>query len=82
MKSKTFPTPPSIRYYFVDEAGDDALFDRKGHVITGQEGCSRFFILGFIDIPDTERINRSLSELRRKIFFPCSAPNLIFASSQ
>jgi len=67
MKSKTSLTPPSVRYYFVDEAGDDTLFDRKGHVIIGQEGCSRFFILGFVDIPDTDRVNRTLSELRASL---------------
>ena len=25
---------------FVDEAGDPALFNRKGHLIIGDEGCS------------------------------------------
>ena len=29
--------------YFVDEAGDTALFKRHGTVIIGQEGCSVFF---------------------------------------
>jgi hypothetical protein len=31
--------------YFVDEAGDGTLFDRKGRIIVGMAGCSRFFIL-------------------------------------
>jgi hypothetical protein len=43
---------PPIKYYFVDEAGDPTLFDRKGKVIVGTEGCSRFFRLGLLDIPD------------------------------
>ena len=42
---------PSTRHYFVDEAGDGTLFDGKGRVIIGSEGCSRFFIPGLVDIP-------------------------------
>ena len=41
----------STRHYFVDEAGDSTLFDSKGRVLIGSEGCSRFFILGLVDIP-------------------------------
>jgi hypothetical protein len=37
---------PSTRHYFVDEADDGTLFDGKGRVIIGSEGCSRFFSLG------------------------------------
>jgi hypothetical protein len=39
-------TPPpgteSLVYYFVDEAGDPVLFNRKERVIVGDEGCSRY----------------------------------------
>jgi hypothetical protein len=42
---------PSTRHYFVDEAGDGTLFNGKGQVLIGSEGCSRFFILGLVDIP-------------------------------
>ncbi|MEJ5198787.1 MAG: DUF3800 domain-containing protein [Anaerolineae bacterium] len=55
---------PSVRHYFVDEAGDGTLFDSKGRVIIGSEGCSRFFILGFIDIPDPVSLAREMTELR------------------
>jgi hypothetical protein len=41
----------STRHYFVDEAGDGTLFDGKGRVLIDSEGCSRFFILGLVDIP-------------------------------
>jgi hypothetical protein len=34
--------------YFVDEAGDGTLFNRKKRVVVGQEGCSKFFILGVL----------------------------------
>lgn len=48
----TRPTMPSVRYYFVDEAGDGTLFDAKGRVLIGEQGCSRYFILGLIDLPE------------------------------
>lgn len=54
----------STRNYFVDEAGDGTLFGGKGRVIIGSEGCSRFFILGFVDIPDLAGLGRELAELR------------------
>ena len=55
---------PSIRYYFVDEAGDGTLFSKRGRVIVGMEGCSHFFILGLLDVPDTESLAREMEELR------------------
>lgn len=58
---------PSIRHYFVDEAGDGILFDRKGRVVAGTEGCSRFFILGLIDIPDPDTLGRQLDDLRAQL---------------
>ena len=41
---------PVIRYYFVDEAGDPMLFNRKKQVIVGIEGSSAYFILGKVDV--------------------------------
>ncbi len=38
------------RHYFVDEAGDLTLFNKRGKVIVGSEGCSKTFILGAIHI--------------------------------
>lgn len=37
---------PSIRYYFVDEAGDLSLFDKKKRIVLGKPGVSDFFMLG------------------------------------
>jgi hypothetical protein len=54
----------SIRNYFVDEAGDGTLFDRNGRVIVGQEGCSRFFILGLLDIANPGALAQDLEALR------------------
>ena len=61
---KATPNSPSIRHYFVDEAGDGNLFDQKGRVIVATEGCSRFFILGLADIRDPEALGRDLDDLR------------------
>jgi hypothetical protein len=58
---------PSVRHYFVDEAGDGYLFDRRGHITIGTEGCSRFFILGLVDVADPVAVDGELSELRRKL---------------
>ena len=49
---QTSETPLSIRHYFVDEGGDSTLFSRTGKVLVGTEGCSRFFILGLLDVPN------------------------------
>jgi hypothetical protein len=38
------------KHYFVDEAGDPALFGARGKVLVGSEGCSRYFILGLADV--------------------------------
>ena len=57
----------SVRNYYVDEAGDGNLFSRKGCVIVNTRGCSRFFILGLADIPDTEALGRDLRSLRQQL---------------
>jgi hypothetical protein len=53
--------------YFVDEAGDPTLFDAKGRIIVGCEGCSRFFILGKLDVNDPPGLCRQLNELRARL---------------
>lgn len=62
-----YQNPPSKRHYFVDEAGDPTVFDAKGRVIVGQEGCSRFFILGLSDIADPGAMAADLSDLRARL---------------
>lgn len=58
----------SIRQYFVDEAGDPTLFDRRGRrVLIGKPGCSRYFILGVVDIPDITIIEKELCPLRDRL---------------
>jgi hypothetical protein len=50
--------------YFVDEAGDGNLFNNKGKIIIGQEGCSRYFILGVLDVRDFKSLSSDLLLLR------------------
>lgn len=57
----------SRRYYFVDEAGDATLFDKKGRVIIGHEGCSKYFILGLLDVHNPLKLELDLRELRTKL---------------
>ncbi len=57
----------SICHYFVDEAGDGTLFDKKGNVIIGSEGCSRFFMLGVLRVDDPESLADELNTLRKKL---------------
>lgn len=57
----------SIRSYFVDEAGDGTLFAQRGRIIVGTEGCSRFFILGLLDVICPELLSRDLNELRTQL---------------
>lgn len=57
----------NVRHYFVDEHGDGTLFDAKGRVIVGKDGCSAHFALGLLDVPDPAALTAALDELRRNI---------------
>lgn len=57
----------TLCYYFVDEAGDGNLFDRRGRVIVGQPGCSRYFMLGILDVPRPDELSQTLNALRQKL---------------
>jgi hypothetical protein len=57
----------SRRYYFVNEAGDTTIFSQRGKVLIGIQGCSRYFILGVLDIPDPEPLHRELETLRQSL---------------
>lgn len=62
--SEAAPVP---RHYFVDEAGDPVLFDAKGRALPGQEGCSRHFILGVLDVVDPVALGAELEALRAEL---------------
>jgi len=57
-------TAQSRKHYFVDEAGDPVLFDAKGRVLVGAEGCSRYFSVGLLDVADAEKLSADLAKLR------------------
>jgi len=54
----------SAIHYFVDESGDPTLFDSRGRTLVGRPGCSRFFILGLLEVKDSTGLSKRLSELR------------------
>lgn len=53
--------------FFVDEAGDPTLFDRNGRILVGNEGCSKYFILGKLDVADPVALQTSLDNLRANL---------------
>ena len=59
--------PPSSRHYFVDEGGDSTLFSRTGKVLVGTEGCSRFFILGLLEVLDPAALKIRFDTLRAQL---------------
>ena len=58
---------PTIRKYFVDESGDATIFNSRGHVLIGEQGCSRYFILGVLDIANPASLLQELNELRSSL---------------
>jgi hypothetical protein len=59
--------PPEHKSFFVDEAGDPTLFGSRGKVLVGNEGCSRFFILGALDVEEPEKLAADLAALRARL---------------
>ena len=58
---------PTFRHYFVDEAGDPNLFKKRGKIIVGKDGCSKFFMLGVADIADPHLVANELTDLRTQL---------------
>ena len=54
---------------YVDEAGDPILFGRRrgSGVIVGKEGCSKFFIIGKLEVDDPATLSKKLTELRNEL---------------
>lgn len=52
---------------FVDEAGDPTIFNGDGEVIIGDNGCSRFFMLGKLEVDDPNLLSTQLTALRYKL---------------
>ena len=57
----------SARHYFVDEAGDLTLFNRRGRVIVGTPGVSRTFMVGVAWIPNPNAVREHLASLRAEL---------------
>ncbi|HSV52232.1 MAG TPA: DUF3800 domain-containing protein [Burkholderiaceae bacterium] len=56
--------PDAITTWFVDEAGDPTLFAKRGKPVVGEEGCSRFFIMGKLECRDVRALAADLVRLR------------------
>lgn len=59
--------PAGARCYYVDEAGDMTLFDKKGRVLVGTELVSKFFMVGLANLPDPEQAKQELAALRSRM---------------
>ncbi len=57
----------AVKQYFVDEAGDLVLFDKKGRIIVGNGSVPLCFMVGFVDLPDPDLAHRKLEELRQEL---------------
>ena len=57
---------PDQIHSYVDEAGDPTLFGSKrgSGVIVGNDGCSKFFIMGKQKVADPESLSQKLTHLR------------------
>ena len=65
MSERARPQPQrGTCHYFVDEAGDLTLFDRRGRELVGQPGVSRYFMLGVAFLPDPALAYQKLEALR------------------
>ena len=62
--SETIGKETTTIHYFVDEAGDPTLFDAKGRVVAGTEGCSKYFILGKLDVDEPAALTAAMEKLR------------------
>lgn len=56
-----------IGHFFVDEAGDLTLFGKGGRSVVGEQGVSKFFMVGVAQIPDPPFVDALLSELRAEL---------------
>lgn len=61
------PDEPQTQHLFIDEAGDPTLFTRKGKPIAGTEGCSRYFIVGKLEVAEPDVLATALTDLRREL---------------
>ena len=53
--------------YFVDEAGDLALFGRRKKILVGTPGCSKFFMVGVAHLQNYRVAEEALGHLREEL---------------
>jgi hypothetical protein len=53
--------------YYVDEAGDLTLFNKRGRVIVGREGVSRLFMVGVAYLSEPSVAHSKLEKLRAQL---------------
>ena len=58
---------PGSSTLYLDEAGDPTLFAHRNKIVVGTEGCSRFFMLGKLEVSDAAALDRDLSALRAEL---------------
>ncbi len=54
-------------HYFVDEAGDGTLFNKRKRIVVGREGCSKCFILGALEVTDPAGLDQEIELLRLRL---------------
>ncbi|MDP2786493.1 MAG: DUF3800 domain-containing protein [Pseudomonadota bacterium] len=59
--------PQDTLNIYVDEAGDPTLFANRRRAIVGTEGCSRYFILGKLEVDDPAGLGQRLDALRQQL---------------
>jgi hypothetical protein len=58
----------TLREYFVDEAGDGVLFSSKGgKLLVGENGCSRYFMLGLVYFRAGDDLVNSIAGLKARV---------------
>ncbi len=60
-------TAATDNHYFVDEAGDLTLFNKRGRINVGEEGVSRYFMVAVAHIPKPQLADGLLKELRDEL---------------
>lgn len=54
-------------HFFVDEAGDPTFYDQRGNLIVGNPGCSKIFLLGFIETKNPQVIREAVLNLQKEV---------------
>ncbi len=55
------------KHYHVDESGCGTLFNKRGKVIVGTEGCSSFVMVGLADVADHDALSADMNLLRAEL---------------